>query len=133
MGVNCQLRGSGKICAWFTSSFFDEPGFLAGSGRDIPVRGQLFFKTTLDVGERFRGGVTVGPEFSLSGPVEVVVDPGDIRTRATLSEAVAHKLLGEAFGRIEGVRPALSHNLGRQAEKERRRRSIMQQGPKPEH
>lgn len=68
-------------------------------------------------------------DVTISGQVEVVVDPNDIRTNATLGEVVAHEVLGEAFGRLKGVAPTAFHKLGLEAEKERRRRSKTQRGP----
>jgi RHS repeat-associated protein len=59
---------------------------------------------TQDVGGAFGGAVTLRADATLSGRIQTVVDPTDIRGRLseaptpTLGETVAHELIGHALG-----------------------------------
>ncbi len=59
---------------------------------------------TSDVGGRYGGAVTLRSDATLSGHIQTVVDPSDIRGRLgeaptpTLGETVAHELIGHALG-----------------------------------
>jgi RHS repeat-associated protein len=64
----------------------------------------LLRSATSDVGARFGGAVTLRSDATLSGHIQTVVDPKDIRSRLgeaptpTLGETVAHELIGHALG-----------------------------------
>lgn len=76
------------------------------------LRPLTFLSTqTLDVGPRCGGGVTHHGSITMSGFIQSIVDPTDLRDRtaaaegipgATLDETVAHELIGHAGAFLRG-------------------------------
>jgi len=101
----------------------------------------LFGPKSQDVGALYGGAVTHRPDATLSGFIQTIVDPTDIRGRLqeaptpTLGETVAHELIGHALGfvrdpRIAGAR---TNRMAVEAENEARRRGGPQRGQRTTH
>ena len=99
-----------------------------------------FIGNNSDVGVRFGGGVTHRSDATLSGNIQVIIDPNDIRhvhteaPRPTLGEAVAHELLGHAVGFMISPRaPANTTNRRAVDAENKARRRGLNRGKRESH
>jgi hypothetical protein len=116
-----------------------------GFGQETTIK-QTFFESllgpgTFDVGATYGGAVTHRSDATLSGFIQTVVDPTDIRGRLaeaptpTLGETVAHELMGHALGFIRDPRMAgaRTNRMAVDAENEARRRGGPLRGTRTSH
>ncbi len=107
------------------------------------LRPLTFLSTqTLDVGQRFGGGVTHHRSITMSGFIQSIVDPTDIRDRtaaaegipgASLGETVAHELIGHAGAFLRGQMGAPNNQSAVAAENAARARGGPSRGQKRSH
>ncbi len=97
---------------------------------------------TLDVGQRFGGGLTLQSSITMSGFIQSIVDPGNLRDRtaaaegipgANFGETVAHELIGHAGAFLRGQMGALTNQRAVNAENAARARGGPSRGRKRNH
>jgi RHS repeat-associated protein len=116
-----------------------------GLDSEVTLKGNflenLFGSNTKDVGAAFGGAVTIKPTSTITGLIQTVIDPNDLRSgrtnvpTPTLGEAVAHDLLGHALGLVRDPEIGLRHTnqMSNDAENAARARGGASRGQRSGH